>query len=51
MTFDDGSTETKSYIIAPVEDFEQRYADFSAESYKNPRALWPTLYTITETEA
>lgn len=51
VTFDDGSTETKSYIIAPVEDFDQRYAAFRAESYKNPRALWPTLYTITETEA
>ena len=51
VTYDDGSTETKSYLIAPVEDFEQRYADFCAESYKNPRALWPTLYTITEIES
>lgn len=27
-TFTDGTTQTKTYIITPVEDFEQRYSDY-----------------------
>lgn len=30
VTFDDGTTQTKSYVIAPVDDFDQRYADYSS---------------------
>lgn len=48
VTFDDGSTETKAYRIAPVEDFDQRLAAFQAEMTVNPTANRPTLYTITE---
>lgn len=48
VTYDDGSTETKAYRIAPVEDFDQRLATFQAETTVNPTASWPTLYTITE---
>lgn len=52
VTFNDGSTETKSYTIAPVENFEQRFAEYKdATSQPNTaEAIPPTLYTITETE-
>ncbi len=53
VTFDDGSTETKSYTIAPVEDFEQRFAEYK-DAASGPNLLGiiapPTLYTLTETE-
>lgn len=59
-TYEDGSSETKTYVIAPVEDYEERYLSFqeqrdecllkeldgeeSADAYPEE----PELYTITE---
>ncbi len=63
-TFNDGSTETKTYVIQPVEDFDQKCAAFWEERYEwsqkhgqeNPSGDTPSaespeepqLYTITE---
>lgn len=52
-TFEDGTTQTKSYTIAPVADFEERLAEYRAQQVKSfPENLFappdPVLYTITE---
>ena len=65
-TFADGSTETKAYVISPIEGFEQQIADYweatyrwSAEWDQGDKSQAPTtdhpekpaIYTITEVDA
>lgn len=63
-TFSDGTTQTKTYVIAPVEGFEQIYRpyleaqDDAAEAVRNGQTdafdnlpEEPTLFTITEVSA
>lgn len=52
-TFTDGTTQTKSYLIAPVPEFDERYEAYIEERLKpwyeqNPEKAEPILYTITE---
>lgn len=62
-TFTDGSTETKTYVISPIEGFEQQIADYWEASYQwqeqrrqedqsQPPTTnapeKPAIYTITE---
>lgn len=52
-TFADGTTQTKSYLIAPVPEFDERYDAYFKELSKpwyeqNPEKAEPILYTITE---
>lgn len=61
-TFTDGSTETKTYVIAPVDNFDELYADYAAaqdarldaerngEDASDMYSPEPTMYTITEIE-
>lgn len=61
-TFSDGSTETKTYVIAPVDNFDELYADYAAaqdarieaerngEDASDMYSPEPTMYTITEIE-
>lgn len=61
-TFTDGSTDTKTYLIAPVDDFDEIYADYAAaqdarieaerngEDASDMYSPEPTMYTITEIE-
>lgn len=30
VTFDDGTTQTKSYVIAPVDDFDEQYSEYAS---------------------
>ncbi len=57
--YDDGTSETKTYRIAPVEDFEERYLAFQEQRDEALMKEWsgevsdtypddPELYTITE---
>lgn len=57
--YDDGTSETKTYRIAPVEDFEERYLAFQEQRDEALIKEWsgeasdtypddPELYTITE---
>lgn len=56
-TFQDGSTQTKSYLITPVADFKERLNAYREKSSKPMSFLEnlfapaekPALYTITET--
>lgn len=53
-TFTDGSTQTKHYVIAPVEDFTSAYAVYQnalAEAGDIKDLEAPALFTITEVEA
>ena len=52
-TFTDGTTQTKTYVIAPVEDFEEQWDAYREERSKSSierlfSSAEPTLYTITE---
>ena len=31
VTFDDGTTQTRSYVIAPVDDFDEKYSEYSSQ--------------------
>ncbi|MDO4442478.1 MAG: hypothetical protein Q4B69_01210 [Slackia sp.] len=57
--YDDGTLETKTYRIAPVEDFEERYLAFQKQRDERTLKEWhgeaadypvedPELYTITQ---
>lgn len=59
-TYEDGTSETKTYRIAPVEDFEERYLAFQEQRDERLLKEWheeagddliedPELYTITQT--
>lgn len=65
-TFTDGSTETKAYVISPVEGFEQQIADYwkaacqwntewdktdKTQAPVSDRPEKPAIYTITEVDA
>lgn len=47
-TFEDGTTQTKSYVIAPVADFEELYRDHRESRGESDL---PALFTITESVA
>ena len=52
-TFTDGTTQTKTYVIAPVDDFEEQWTVYREERSKSSierlfSLAEPTLYTITE---
>lgn len=58
--YEDGTSETKTYRIAPVEDFEERYLAFQEQRDERLLKEWngeasddlieePELYTITQT--
>ncbi len=48
-TFEDGSTQTKTYAIVPVDDVEQRINAYWDACYASPdRSEPPSLFTIVE---
>ncbi len=53
-TFADGSTQTKTFVIAPIDDFEETYSNYWDAREKTldndgaKRPDQPKLYTITE---
>lgn len=46
VTYEDGTTQTKRYTIAPVENFDEACAAWFGDNTTD----WPDLYTLTETE-
>ncbi len=47
-TFTDGSTQTKSYVIAPVDNFEEAYRAVYLDAEPSEDAERPPLFTLTE---
>lgn len=50
FTFDDGSTETRTYLISPVDDFDERYKTYLDTRRDTGVPDFPELYTITQVE-